>query len=74
IPRPPNSFILFRADLARKRRFAKSAQAGKQVVGHISKDAGRIWHTLPAHERQFWEDAAKTAKEEHTRLHPDYKF
>lgn len=33
-----------------------------------------MWHSLSPTEKKPWQAAAKSAKEEHLRVHPDYKY
>jgi len=33
-----------------------------------------MWHSLPPAEKKQWQAAAKSAKEEHLRQHPDYRY
>ncbi|KAI4522817.1 hypothetical protein K525DRAFT_255273 [Schizophyllum commune Loenen D] len=71
IPRPPNAFMLFRADFVNKGRVPPSIET---VHGNLSKIIGAVWRNLPPHEAQFWQIKAAKAKQEHARLHPEYKY
>lgn len=41
---------------------------------HISVIVSQVWKGLSAKDKAYWEDKARVAKEEHQRLHPDYKY
>ena len=90
VPRPPNAFMLFRADFVNKGRVPPSIET---VHGNLSKIigactafpqiilmliivliTGAVWRNLPPHEAQFWQIKAAKAKQEHARLHPEYKY
>lgn len=40
----------------------------------IASRCSQIWHALSPAEKEPWQTAAKSAKEEHLRQHPDYKY
>ncbi|EDU50256.1 NHP6B Chromatin-associated protein containing the HMG domain [Pyrenophora tritici-repentis] len=69
-PRPMNCWIIFRD--------AKSKELKEQhpelTVQQISTRCSELWHDLTPQEKQPWKDAAQSAKEEHLRQHPDYKY
>ncbi|KAL1743720.1 hypothetical protein HDZ31DRAFT_64793 [Schizophyllum fasciatum] len=71
IPRPPNAFMLFRADFVNKGRVPPSIET---VHGNLSKIIGAVWRNLPPHEAQFWQIKAAKAKQDHARAHPEYKY
>ncbi|TRM59256.1 hypothetical protein BD626DRAFT_508736 [Schizophyllum amplum] len=71
IPRPPNAFMLFRADFVNKGRVPPSIET---VHGNLSKIIGAVWRNLPPHEAQFWQVKAAKAKQDHARQHPEYKY
>lgn len=76
IPRPPNSFLLFRSAniplakemLARERADKNPTQAS------VSKVISNWWRALPPHEKQVWDGKAKEAKEEHMMRFPSYQY
>ncbi|KAF9026719.1 hypothetical protein BDZ89DRAFT_886220, partial [Hymenopellis radicata] len=80
IPRPPNSFMLYRKQVCkdfarvgpRSRRSNRTGPA--PVPGHISKRAGIMWKALPPEERKVWDDLAALHKEEHARKYPGYVY
>ncbi|BGP21892.1 specific transcriptional repressor [Rhodotorula toruloides] len=90
IKRPPNAFILFRSHCcqpdasesldpsapeppatAHARHLASLEINNSQ---HISVIVSQVWKGLSARDKSYWEDKARVAKEEHQRLHPDYKY
>lgn len=89
IKRPPNAFILFRSHCCAPERKGEDAQepdppgtaharhlASLQLSNsqHVSVIVSQVWKSLSANERAYWEEKARLAKEEHRRLHPDYRF
>lgn len=78
IPRPPNSFMLYRKqvckDFARVGPRKRRTGLPPAVPGHISKRAGIMWKALPAEERKVWDDLAVWHKEEHARKYPGYVY
>ncbi|KAJ3732554.1 high mobility group box domain-containing protein, partial [Lentinula guzmanii] len=71
IPRPPNAFILFRSAFIRSRKISSEIEGNHST---LSKIIGRVWRTLPPHERAEWEARAKIAQEEHRLRYPDWRF
>ncbi|GAA5974025.1 hypothetical protein JCM11641_008218 [Rhodosporidiobolus odoratus] len=88
IKRPPNAFILFRSHCcappgelgapepeppgtAHARRLASLEINNSQ---HISVIVSQVWKGLTVEEKAYWEQKAKDAKDEHQRLHPDYRY
>ncbi|KAJ7156437.1 hypothetical protein C8R43DRAFT_1183811 [Mycena crocata] len=71
IPRPPNAFMLFRADFVRQKHVPGSIETNH---GSLSKIIGNCWRALPLPEKHIWETKAKHAKNEHKLKYPDYKF
>ncbi|KAF8205172.1 hypothetical protein K438DRAFT_1757163 [Mycena galopus ATCC 62051] len=71
IPRPPNAFMLFRADFVRQKHVPGSIETNH---GSLSKIIGNCWRSLPLPEKHTWEVKAKHAKAEHKLKYPDYKF
>jgi hypothetical protein len=73
IPRPCNSFILFR----RKYSQEHSKQAGSTTEDDeksLSRRAGDAWNALSPSEKRPWVILAKKEKEEHERKYPNYRF
>ncbi|KAJ7024496.1 hypothetical protein C8F04DRAFT_1301977 [Mycena alexandri] len=71
VPRPPNAFMLFRADFVRQKHVPGSIETNH---GSLSKIIGNCWRALPLAEKHIWETKAKHAKAEHKLKYPDYKF
>lgn len=71
IPRPPNAFMLFRANFVRQRHVPGSIETNH---GSLSKIIGNCWKALPDAEKKVWEARAKKAKAEHKEMYPNYRF
>ncbi|KAF9522781.1 high mobility group box domain-containing protein, partial [Crepidotus variabilis] len=71
IPRPPNAFMLFRADFVKQRHVPGSIETNH---GSLSKIIGNCWRQLPLDEKHYWEQRAKEEKQQHKIKHPDYRF
>lgn len=71
IPRPPNAFMLFRADFVRMKHVPGSVET---THGSLSKIIGNCWRQLPLEEKRVWEIKAKHAKAEHKARYPGYRF
>ncbi|KAK1233104.1 hypothetical protein PQX77_003744 [Marasmius sp. AFHP31] len=71
IPRPPNAFMLFRADFVRQKHVPGTIEANH---GSLSRIIGNCWRSLPAQDKRVWEVRAKHAKELHKKEFPNYKF
>lgn len=81
IKRPENAFILFRRKCCEDRQQAleeaeeaTSAPVKKQRQADLSKAISQQWKSLPAEERQYWEDLAKEKKKEHEQMYPNYVY
>ncbi|KIO31567.1 hypothetical protein M407DRAFT_219396 [Tulasnella calospora MUT 4182] len=66
IPRPMNSWMLFRADWTRKHK--------NEQKGNLSARAAVEWRVLSHAERAVWIQKAELIKKEHARMYPDYKY
>ncbi|KAG8956033.1 hypothetical protein FRC04_006482 [Tulasnella sp. 424] len=66
IPRPMNSWMLFRADW--------TARHKNQQKGNLSARAAVEWRDLSNAERAVWIHKAELVKEQHARMYPDYKY
>ncbi|KAF4611165.1 hypothetical protein D9613_006456 [Agrocybe pediades] len=77
IPRPRNSFLIFRMSLSKEflnlseERWIVSSQGR---VGVRSKVASRLWKQMDASERKLWEDKAQEEKDQHMMKYPDYQY
>ncbi|KIM80461.1 hypothetical protein PILCRDRAFT_533337 [Piloderma croceum F 1598] len=69
IPRPANSFMLFRVAYCRQ---YSNTDLSNQAA--LSKMAGIAWRSLTQAEKQHWEMQAAAQKERHQREHPDYCY
>ncbi|XPS94698.1 Mating Type protein MAT1-2-1 [Ascochyta lentis] len=69
-PRPMNCWIIFR-DAMHKQLKAENPHL---TVQQISTRCSQMWHDLSPAEKKPWQAAAKSAKAEHLRAHPDYKY
>ncbi|KAF4611880.1 hypothetical protein D9613_003570 [Agrocybe pediades] len=71
IPRPPNAFMLFRADFVRQKHVPGSIETDH---GSLSRIIGTCWRQLPLEEKRVWEIKAKQEKAAHKARYPDYRF
>ena len=72
VPRPLNSFFLFKADWLAKR---KSLLAGiEQDHRQLNRMASSEWRKLPPEVKQRFKDAAHRAKVDHAMKYPEYRF
>ncbi|KAG8166830.1 hypothetical protein KVR01_002519 [Diaporthe batatas] len=70
IPRPPNSWILFRRDKSKQLREANPNIS----TGEVSTEAARQWKALSAEEKGFYQEMARQAAEDHKTQYPDYVY
>ncbi|KAL8286833.1 hypothetical protein RQP46_004361 [Phenoliferia psychrophenolica] len=72
IPRPRNSFMLFRSHAYHSGMIPKDVG----LVDHknISKVIGDIWRNLESEEKKVWDLLAEKEKRDHREKYPDYKF
>ncbi|KAG6829425.1 hypothetical protein H0H87_011463 [Tephrocybe sp. NHM501043] len=73
IPRPSNSFILFRAN------YSKSVEQHKQhgldfKPQRLSEIAGKLWKSFTWEEKAPWQAMAEQGKAEHKLKYPNYRF
>lgn len=71
IPRPPNAFMLFRADFVKQKHVPGSIETTHST---LSKIIGTCWRALALEEKRVWEHRAKVAKAEHKTKYPHYRF
>ncbi|KAJ3711527.1 hypothetical protein C8R42DRAFT_728552 [Lentinula raphanica] len=71
IPRPPNAFMLFRADFVKQKHVPNSIETNHSS---LSKIIGSCWRSLPVEEKAIWEKRARLEKAEHKRKYPEYRF
>ncbi|KAK3831977.1 MAG: high mobility group box domain-containing protein, partial [Linnemannia gamsii] len=66
VPRPANSFMLYRAENGKK--------YPGLVATELSAKLGEAWRKEPKDVRDRYEELAEQAKREHALKYPDYKF
>ncbi len=87
IPRPPNAFMLFRADFVRQKHVPGSIETNhgslSKIIGKIKfwislrdihSSIGNCWQALPEEEKKHWVKQAKIKKAEHRQMYPNYRF
>ncbi|KAI0760358.1 hypothetical protein C8Q74DRAFT_1207983, partial [Fomes fomentarius] len=76
IPRPPNSFILYRSKEEVMLRAQAKALFGKDKLkcSDISKAVGLSWADQPKAVKDHYAGLARIAAQEHKLKYPDYKF
>ncbi|KAJ7781869.1 high mobility group box domain-containing protein, partial [Mycena maculata] len=77
IPRPKNSFIIFRTEFARLHRNPRGSRSKTdvKVLGRtVSGKAADAWRELPPEQKQRYQRLAELEKEQHAREHPDYQY
>ncbi|KAJ7226944.1 hypothetical protein GGX14DRAFT_307872, partial [Mycena pura] len=72
VKRPLNAFILFRNWYCRTQ--AGNADWNTQRSVNLNTTTAALWNAFTPAERAEWEARAKLLKEEHTALHPNYKY
>ncbi|GLB35556.1 putative high mobility group [Lyophyllum shimeji] len=77
VARPRNPFIIFRCEYSREhtnqgKRVRRPP--GSQAEKTLSKRAAEAWHQLSPEEKNRFKELAELEKEEHARLHPNYRF
>jgi hypothetical protein len=70
IPRPPNSWILFRRDKSKELREANPNMS----TGEVSIEAARQWKVLSDEDKGFYQEMAKQAALQHKIQYPDYVY
>ncbi|KAF9928353.1 hypothetical protein FBU30_002434 [Linnemannia zychae] len=66
IPRPPNSFIIYRRE--------HSSNYTKITAAELSKILGEQWANEPPQRKAYYAELAKAAEKEHALKYPEYKF
>ena len=72
IPRPPNSFMLYRKSQLEQMKAHPDLKALKQ--SDLSKYFGDKWKNEPRDVKDYWGEEAEKAKKKHNQLYPDYRF
>ncbi|RDX43965.1 HMG-box, partial [Lentinus brumalis] len=70
IPRPRNAFILFRSAMCEELR-KEPVETDHRMISRI---IGKVWKTLDATTKAYYNHLAAQEKEEHSRLYPGYRF
>ncbi|KAL0565774.1 slightly ste11-like protein [Marasmius crinis-equi] len=70
IPRPPNSFMIYRSHFWDR---YKQTHAERDLA-KVSCLAGASWRSLSPSEKAYWQYLAAKAKNEHAAKYPDYKY
>ncbi|KKY31413.1 putative mating-type protein mat1 [Diaporthe ampelina] len=70
IPRPPNSWILFRMEKSKELREANPSMS----AGEVSTEAARQWKALSDEAKVFYQEMAKEAALQHKMQYPDYRY
>jgi hypothetical protein len=87
-PRPMNCWIIFRDTMHKKLKAENPDLTVRDICKHTAFTPSQhqhtnhakatrcsdIWHALSPAEKTPWQAAAKSAKDEHLRQHPDYKY
>ncbi|KAJ6514920.1 hypothetical protein C8R47DRAFT_1190170 [Mycena vitilis] len=76
IPRPPNAFIIFRAEFSQlHKRGGKSRRDDLKSIGvSLSRKASDAWWQLSPKEKQRYQRLAEEAKEQHALDYPNYQY
>ncbi|KAJ3815919.1 hypothetical protein F5876DRAFT_61032 [Lentinula aff. lateritia] len=79
VPRPPNSFFVFRKEYsrlnARGPKANRSRRKSSDIKGKgLSRRAGDAWKALPQSEIDYWQARAAEEKVMHARAHPAYRY
>ncbi|PKY13445.1 hypothetical protein RhiirB3_307076, partial [Rhizophagus irregularis] len=70
IPRPKNSFIIFRNDYSARIK----AQCSNMTVSKISGIVSQAWKNQPTSVLQFFEILSMVSYQRHKIMYPDYKY
>lgn len=71
IPRPPNSFMIFRSDMWHKEKIKPTVERDHRMISRI---AGQLWNSMSDAERQPYHHKAEEAKRLHALAYPNYKY
>ncbi|KAF8490363.1 hypothetical protein F5888DRAFT_1808178 [Russula emetica] len=72
-PRPPNAWIIYRSDKLQELPPPPLGQP-KPTQAEVSKIIAAQWRAESEDVRALYDQRAETAKAEHARLYPDYRF
>ncbi|KAF7315317.1 HMG box domain-containing protein [Mycena indigotica] len=65
-PRPPNAWILYRAE--------KAKEIGRKAQADVSREISTMWKNEAPHIRAEYERRADIKKAEHQAMYPEYRF
>ena len=71
IPRPPNSFILYRSDFVKKGLIPSTVESKQQTLSVL---ASKCWKHLSPEEKGVWADLAAKMKHEHSLRYPAFTY
>ncbi|KAJ3009799.1 hypothetical protein NUW54_g2671 [Trametes sanguinea] len=74
IKRPPNAFILYRAEQLVTFAPSASEDGRRHRQADLSKAISRTWNSLKKEQKQPWYDLAKEKASEHRKLYPEYVY
>lgn len=75
IPRPRNSFIIFRCDYTRKNcNGSGDSGCSDAEKKSLSKRAGEAWKCVPEGVKEHYKGLAEKEKEAHAKQNPEYRF
>ncbi|KAF0433380.1 MATA-HMG [Gigaspora margarita] len=74
LPRPQNSFVLFRKDYNARMRLLNSIKSENLSAKCISANAKVEWSRQPATVKNFFKVLAKEADKRHKKMFPHYKY
>ncbi|CAG8618810.1 hypothetical protein C2G38_2108722 [Gigaspora rosea] len=74
LPRPQNSFVLFRKDYNARMRLLNSDRPENLSARSISRNAKNEWHRQPPIVKNFFKVLAKEADKRHKQMFPHYKY
>ena len=72
IPRPPNSWIIFRKKMSEVYKADPERQKIPQWI--VSQQISQIWKSMSGDELAVYAQQAEEAKEEHRRKYPNYEY
>jgi hypothetical protein len=70
IPRPMNSFILYRRD--KNTEFINKGI--KMDNSELSKTLGKMWREEPEEIREYYQKLSREASKQHKRMYPNYRY
>ncbi len=71
IPRPPNSFMLFRSEMCQSGTISLDIEHDHRRLSQI---IGHYWNQLTDEEKKPWRTKAIQAKIAHKKMYPDYRY